>query len=81
VCVCKRARETLSRSLFLTLSSSLILSFSLPFSVTALPQNSLTLVGLQIRGERQDDDEEEYREKQPGEGRIGALGDLLAGLR
>ena len=81
MCVCKRARETLSRSLFLTLSSSLILSFSLPFSVTALPQNSLTLVGLQIRGERQDDDEEEYREKQPGEGRIGALGDLLAGLR
>jgi hypothetical protein len=76
VCVCGRARESLSHSL----ASSLILAPSLPFSVNPLLHNSLALVGPKIRGERQDDDEEEYREKQPGEGRVGALGDLLAGL-
>ena len=76
VCVCVGARESLSHSL----ASSLIRTVSLPFSVNPLPHNSLALVGPKIRGERQDDDEEEYREKQPGEGRVGALGDLLAGL-
>ena len=34
----------------------------------------------QIRGERQDAEDDDSREKLPGEGRVGALGDLLAGL-